>query len=104
MIQILSAIKNKDVTAVEVLTAFMKRAAIAHQLLCCLTQISFEEGLARAKELDDYYERTGELAGPLHGGIISVIHCVEHELTWLLHYRASDQCQSQQTLNSSLLI
>ncbi|KAH7873758.1 amidase signature domain-containing protein [Lentinula edodes] len=69
---ILSAIKNKDVTAVEVLTAFMKRAAIAHQLLCCLTQISFEEGLARAKELDDYYERTGELAGPLHGLPISV--------------------------------
>jgi len=49
------------------MTAFMKRAAIGHQLLCCLTQIFFEEGLARAKELDEYYEKTGELVGPLHG-------------------------------------
>ncbi|KAJ3770375.1 amidase signature domain-containing protein [Lentinula raphanica] len=69
---ILSAIKSKDATAVEVLTAFMKRAAIAHQLLCCLTQIFFEEGLARAKELDEYYEKTGELVGPLHGLPISM--------------------------------
>ncbi|KAJ3744399.1 amidase signature domain-containing protein [Lentinula detonsa] len=69
---ILSAIKTKNATAVEVLTAFMKRAAIAHQLLCCLTQVFFEEGLARAKELDEYYEKTGHLIGPLHGLPISV--------------------------------
>ncbi|KIK62706.1 hypothetical protein GYMLUDRAFT_197815 [Collybiopsis luxurians FD-317 M1] len=69
---ILSSIKARDVTAIEVLTAFCKRAAVAHQLLCCLTQIFFEEGLARAKELDEYYERTGQLVGPLHGLPISV--------------------------------
>ncbi|KAF5391548.1 hypothetical protein D9757_002343 [Collybiopsis confluens] len=64
---ILASIKAKQVTAVEVLTAFCKRAAVAHQLLCCLTQIFFDESLARAKELDEYYERTGQLVGPLHG-------------------------------------
>ncbi|KAK7468691.1 hypothetical protein VKT23_003194 [Stygiomarasmius scandens] len=69
---ILAAIKDKKVTSLEVMTAFMKRAAIGHQLLCCLTDIFFEEGLARAKELDEYYERTGELVGPLHGLPISV--------------------------------
>ncbi|KAJ4477186.1 amidase signature domain-containing protein [Lentinula aciculospora] len=69
---ILLAIKDKNVTAVDVLTAFMKRAAIAHQLVCCLTQVFFEEGLVRAKELDDHYEKTGELVGPLHGLPISV--------------------------------
>ncbi|THV06030.1 amidase [Dendrothele bispora CBS 962.96] len=69
---ILAAIKNKTVTSLEVMTAFMKRAAIGHQLLCCLAQIFFEEGLVRARELDEYYEKTGELIGPLHGLPISI--------------------------------
>ncbi|KAE9400228.1 amidase [Gymnopus androsaceus JB14] len=66
------ATSPKDVTAVEVMTAFMKRAAVAHQLLCCLTQMFFDEGLARARELDEYYENTGQLIGPLHGLPISI--------------------------------
>ena len=76
----LSAIKAKDVTAVEVMTAFMKRAAIAHQLLCCLTQMFFEEGLARARELDEYYENTGQLIGPLHGqsAVFSISYQSDH--------------------------
>ncbi|THV06029.1 amidase [Dendrothele bispora CBS 962.96] len=69
---ILAAIKDKKITALEVMTAFMKRAVIGHQLLCCLTQMFFEEGLARARELDEHYEKTGELVGPLHGLPISV--------------------------------
>ncbi|KAF9066614.1 amidase signature domain-containing protein [Rhodocollybia butyracea] len=69
---IIAAIKARDVSAVEVLTAFIKRATIGHQLLCCLTQIFFDEGLARAKELDDYYLKTGQLVGPLHGLPISI--------------------------------
>ncbi|KAJ7903241.1 amidase signature domain-containing protein [Mycena leptocephala] len=69
---ILERIKGKELTAVEVVTAFGKRAAIAHQLLSCLTDFFFEEALVRAKDLDDYYERTGELVGPLHGLPISI--------------------------------
>ncbi|KAF5375264.1 hypothetical protein D9758_000467 [Tetrapyrgos nigripes] len=69
---VLAVIKDKKATAMEVITAFTKRAAIGHQLLCCLSQIFFEEGIARARELDEYYERTGQLVGPLHGLPISV--------------------------------
>ncbi|KAJ6538816.1 amidase signature domain-containing protein [Mycena vulgaris] len=67
---ILERIKGKELTAVEVATAFGKRAALAHQLLSCLTDFFFEEALVRVKDLDDYYERTGELVGPLHGQLI----------------------------------
>ncbi|KAJ6564171.1 hypothetical protein B0H19DRAFT_941776 [Mycena capillaripes] len=62
----LERIKSKELTAVQVFTAFGKRAAIAHQLLTCLTDF-FEEALVRAKELDDTYYKIEELVGPLHG-------------------------------------
>ncbi|KAJ7457387.1 amidase signature domain-containing protein [Mycena latifolia] len=71
-IAILARIKSKELTAVQAVTAFGKRAAIAHQFLCCLTDFFLDEALVRAKELDDYYERTGELVGPLHGLPISI--------------------------------
>ncbi|KAJ7199641.1 amidase signature domain-containing protein [Mycena pura] len=68
---ILERIKRKELTAVQVVTAFGKRAAIAHQLLSCLTDFFLEEALIRAKQLDDSYLKTGELVGPLHGLPIS---------------------------------
>ncbi|CAN6623011.1 hypothetical protein TRVA0_009S01200 [Trichomonascus vanleenenianus] len=61
------AIKAKKYTALEVTQAYIKRAAYAHQLTNCLSEMFFERGIARAKELDEIYERTGELVGPLHG-------------------------------------
>lgn len=36
-------------------------------MLSCLTDFFLEEALVRAKELDDFYEKTGQLVGPLHG-------------------------------------
>lgn len=54
-------------TAVEVFTAFAKRATIAHQLTNCAMQIFVDEGLERAKELDEYYKTHGKTMGPLHG-------------------------------------
>nr|POE76231.1 acetamidase [Quercus suber] len=45
-------------TAVEVTTAFCKRAAIAHQV--------------RARELDEIFARTGKTVGPLHGLPVSL--------------------------------
>ncbi|KAF7340806.1 Amidase domain-containing protein [Mycena sanguinolenta] len=71
-VSILARIKSKEVTAVQVVLAFAKRAAIAHQLLCCLTDFFLEDALTRAKELDDFYEKTGKLVGPLHGLPISI--------------------------------
>jgi amidase len=70
--QILEKIKNKEWTAYEVASAFGHRATIAHQLTNCLSEIFFEEGLQMAKELDEYYEKTGQLKGPLHGLPISL--------------------------------
>ncbi|KAJ7653367.1 amidase signature domain-containing protein [Mycena rosella] len=69
---LLVRIKNKELTAVQVVTAFGKRAAIAHQMVSCLTDFFLEDALVRAKDLDDYYEKTGQLVGPLHGLPISI--------------------------------
>lgn len=60
-------IKSKDWTAFEVTSAYCHRASIAHQLVNCLSEVFFEEGLARARELDEIYQETGELVGPFHG-------------------------------------
>lgn len=66
------ALRERQYTAVEVATAFCKRAAIAQQLTNCLTEIFFDRALERAKELDAYFERTGRPSGPLHGLPVSV--------------------------------
>ncbi|KAL5342662.1 amidase signature domain-containing protein [Aspergillus crustosus] len=55
------------VTSTELVSAFSKRAAIAHQLTNCLTEILFESAIARAKELDQHLQQTGKMIGPLHG-------------------------------------
>ncbi|EJT97485.1 amidase [Dacryopinax primogenitus] len=65
-------IAAREITAVETVTAFGKRAIIAHQLVNCLTDIFLDEGISRAKELDEYYEREGKVVGPLHGLPISI--------------------------------
>jgi amidase len=74
-------------SAVEVTTAFCKRAAIAQQLVSasiswlssamrvvscraknqtnCLTEVFFDRAIERAKELDEHYAKTGKTVGPL---------------------------------------
>ena len=66
------AIAAKELTAVAVTTAFCKRSIIAHQLSCCLTQWFMAEALDRAKYLDDYLAKNGQVVGPLHGVPISI--------------------------------
>lgn len=56
----------------QVVQAFCKRAAIAHQVTNCLTEILFREAIQRAQELDRIFEKTGKLTGPLHGLPISL--------------------------------
>ena len=67
-----SAIRNRQFTAVEVTTAFCKRATVAHQLTNCITEPLFQSALSRAAYLDDYLTRTGKPLGPLHGLPISL--------------------------------
>jgi amidase len=64
---LVSAISEKKFTAVEITTAFCKRAAIAQQLVNCLTEIFFDEAIERARYLDKYLEENGKPVGPLHG-------------------------------------
>lgn len=59
-------------SSTEVVTAFCKRAAVAQQCVSCLTEIMFEEALARARECDDFLKKEGKVMGPLHGLPISL--------------------------------
>lgn len=54
-------------SAEEVTRAFCHRAAIAHQLVNCLTEVLFDQAIATAQELDRQYQVNGRLRGPLHG-------------------------------------
>jgi amidase len=88
---LLSKIAAGYYTAYEVTEAFCHRAAIAQQVVSsdfrlishallitctakvnCLTEIMFEDALAFAKELDEYYRTHKRTVGPLHGLPISL--------------------------------
>ncbi|PTB71699.1 amidase [Trichoderma longibrachiatum ATCC 18648] len=70
--ELLSSLSTGRVTAEDVVRSFCKRAAVAQQLTNCLTEIMFEEAIARAKWLDAEYKKREGIAGPLHGLPISV--------------------------------
>ena len=67
-----SAILSRRYTAESVTVAFCKRAALAHQLTNCLTEIFFSAAIERAKSLDREYATTGKPTGALHGVPISL--------------------------------
>ncbi|TBU34381.1 amidase [Dichomitus squalens] len=66
------ALRIRRYTAVETLEAFCHVASIAQDVTNCLTEVLFDEGLARAQELDRYLEETGQVVGPLHGVPVSI--------------------------------
>ncbi|KAH7065652.1 amidase signature domain-containing protein [Paraphoma chrysanthemicola] len=69
--QLLKKLRDGEFTALEVTVAFSKRAALAQQLLSCLTETYFPEAQERARFLDS--ERAqGRVVGPLHGLPISI--------------------------------
>ena len=51
----------------DVTEAYCHRAAIAHQLVNCLTEILFDAAIEQAHQLDQHRLATGVLKGPLHG-------------------------------------
>ncbi|KAF8153288.1 general amidase [Crassisporium funariophilum] len=69
---LLDKLAKGEWSAVEVTTAFSKRAVVAHQLVNCLTEIFIERALLRAAELDEHLKTTGKVVGPLHGLPISL--------------------------------
>lgn len=58
-------------SAAEVCRAFCDRAAVAQQLIGCLTETLFDRAEAKAAELDKHLKETGQLAGPLHGSVVA---------------------------------
>ncbi|KAH7333379.1 amidase signature domain-containing protein [Rhexocercosporidium sp. MPI-PUGE-AT-0058] len=68
----LAFVSSGSVTAEQLITAFCKRAAIAHAATNCLTEITFDAAIQRAKTLDEHFRNTGKVVGPLHGLPISV--------------------------------
>ncbi|KAM6530202.1 hypothetical protein FALCPG4_008326 [Fusarium falciforme] len=68
---LLAKLADGSFTAVQVVTAFSKRAAIAQQLTNCLTETFFDQAESRAHQLDKL-RQDGKLAGPLHGLPVSL--------------------------------
>ncbi|KAL1629159.1 hypothetical protein SLS56_005602 [Neofusicoccum ribis] len=71
-VQIVDRLAEGELTALEVLLAVSKRAAVAQKLLNCISEVYFDQAIERAKELDEYYAREGKTIGPLHGLPISL--------------------------------
>ncbi|KAF4903706.1 putative amidase [Colletotrichum fructicola] len=69
--ELTSQMAEGKLTAVETVTAFLKRGHIAHQLVNFATEFMVEDALAAAEELDAHFKKTGNLVGPLHGVPIS---------------------------------
>jgi amidase len=65
-------IASRMYTSYEVTLAYCKSATIAQDATNCLTEIYFEEGLARARELDAHLDKEGKTVGQLHGVPVSI--------------------------------
>ncbi|VUC25729.1 unnamed protein product [Clonostachys rosea] len=68
-----------SLTAVETVTAFLKRAHIAHQLTNFATEFMVSDALKAAADLDAYYKSTGKIKGALHGLPISTKEHIGHQ-------------------------
>ncbi|KAF1347535.1 amidase signature domain-containing protein [Delphinella strobiligena] len=82
--------------------AFCKRAAIAHQVTNCLTEIFFDEALHRAQELDAYFKKHKRPIGPLHGLPVSLkdtFRVVGHDAS----IGIASLCHAPATANSALV-
>lgn len=70
--QLQKGILSGILSATQVTQAFCHRAALAHQIVNCCSEIFFDEAMERAKELDAYFQENGKVMGSLHGIPISL--------------------------------
>jgi amidase len=70
--EVIQRIRNGEWKAKDVTEAICKRAAVAQQLVNCITEMCFDEAIQRARELDAYFAKEGRTIGPLHGLLISL--------------------------------
>ncbi|KAL1896131.1 hypothetical protein Sste5346_004873 [Sporothrix stenoceras] len=69
---LVTLLADRQLTSLQVTEAFCARAAIAHQLVNCLTVFFPDKALAEARRLDEHIGKTGKTVGPLHGLPIAV--------------------------------
>lgn len=69
---LLPMLHTGGLSAAEPMEAFCARAAIAHQLINCLTDFFLEEAIESAKVLDAEYSKTQKPRGSLHGLPIAI--------------------------------
>jgi amidase len=70
--QLAAKIGSGSYIAMQVCQAHCHRAAIAHQLVNCLVDISFDAAFEQAKELDEYIRKHRQTVGLLHGVPVSL--------------------------------
>lgn len=80
-VELVQKLVRREYTSYEVTLAFCKRAAIAQQLVNCLSEIIFQPALAAAAQLDAEYAAMGVPRGPLHGLPVSLKDCFPVEGT-----------------------
>jgi amidase len=98
------AIRERKLTAVAVATAFAKRAVIAHQLTCCLTEWFMDDAVSQAQKLDDHLAATGRTVGPLHGVPVSIKEHVQMAGHWSADgYIASRQIDEEDSHTVAIL-
>ncbi|CAH0045780.1 unnamed protein product [Clonostachys solani] len=65
--ELIGQMSQGKLTAVQVVSAFCKRAAYSHQICDLLLEIGFDLALSHARECDEYFKKHGKLIGELHG-------------------------------------
>ncbi|KAK4061744.1 hypothetical protein Trihar35433_9344 [Trichoderma harzianum] len=70
--QLIDFISNGQLSAQEIVQAFLERAVTAQKLTNCLTELLPQRAISRAIELDNHFSRSSVPVGPLHGLPISV--------------------------------
>ncbi|KAK2027473.1 amidase [Colletotrichum zoysiae] len=71
-VDLVNQMAEGKLTAVETVTAFLKRAHVGHQLVNFATEFLVDDALAAAEKLDKHFKETGKVVGPLHGLPISI--------------------------------
>lgn len=69
---LLNHLSDRDIRTIDVVYAYLYRAAMAQELTNCLTELLPSRAITRAKWLDKYIAEHGKPVGPLHGLPISV--------------------------------
>lgn len=70
--ELIASLASGNLSAAEVTSAFLQRAAVSQGLTNCITELLPELALQRASELDAYFHKHGQPVGPLHGLPISI--------------------------------